>query len=109
MKFPKPAPRASVTATLKRQQARKDRRVYEAVTLRDGSCRVCGNRGEHRHHLRGRQFTTTADVVLLCADCHEQLHVRGGGKALRLYGNADDALTLERRGVDGVWQLAGWR
>jgi len=81
------------------------RAVYDAVTAReDHCCRVCGRGGDiHRHHIRGRAYTTTADVVCLCAECHEFTHVRVGGKRLKVSGNADALLTVHFRDGAGAW------
>lgn len=100
-----------------RRQATIDRAIYALVTTRDGyrcrACHVyCGVMG-HRHHLRGRQFTTVHDVCVICEGCHSLLHVRVGGKRLKLYGDANqrnehgalNGLTLETRQIDGTWSV----
>ena len=99
-----------------RQQAKADKDVYAYVSERDGlRCRAChayGGVDIERHHLRGRKFTTTQDVCCLCDDCHGCLHVRVGGKLMKLYGDADardrfgrlNGLTLETRNNDGTWR-----
>ena len=88
-----------------------DRAVYAHVTERDPICRGCHARPTtQRHHLRGRKFTTIQDVCGVCDSCHEALHVRVGGKTLKLYGDAEArtpwgnplCLTAERR-INGVW------
>ena len=64
-----------------------------------------------RHHLRGRKHTTVEDVCGLCDDCHELLHVRVGGKKLKITGNAElrsawgmpCGLTVERHCGDRGW------
>lgn len=94
-----------------RVQAKADRFVYEWVTARDGGrCRVCQQeRGEmHRHHLRGRKFTTKEDVCLLCEECHGGTHVRVGGKWLDVRGNADrpNGLMVRMR-LGGEWKCMG--
>lgn len=99
-----------------RQQAQADKAVYETVTQRDGlRCRACGEYcgfTGHRHHLRGRRYTTNRDVCLVCEDCHDLLHVRVGGKLMKLSGDADarnergmlNGLTLQTRQNDGSWR-----
>lgn len=113
----KPEPHTRVKARADRQQAKADKEVYAYVSDRDGlRCRACGEYGGvdiHRHHLRGRAFTTASDVCCLCDDCHGFLHIRVGGKLLKLSGdaNARDAygalngLTLETRQNDGSWRV----
>ena len=99
-----------------RQQAKADRQVYKDVDARDGlrcrACRTYAGIDAHRHHLKGRKFTTVQDVCNLCDECHELLHVRVGGKLLKLYGDANlrnehgalCGLTLETRNNDGTWR-----
>lgn len=114
---PKPPARARVKAATARQEAKADKAVYDAVTRRDMGCRACGaeNGLFHRHHLIGRKFTNTQDVCLVCDTCHELIHVRVGGKALAISGNADvrgtqsrlvggDGLTVQWRQPDGSWR-----
>jgi hypothetical protein len=98
-------------AKAERVQAKADSFVYDWVTARDGGiCRVCGEgSGEiHRHHLKGRQFTTKEDVCLLCDLCHDGVHVRVGGKWLDVRGNADrpDGLIVRMR-IKGEWKVCG--
>lgn len=102
-------------SALRRLQAKADKAVYQAVAERDGyRCRACGDYEGidiHRHHLIGRSSTTTATVACLCSTCHALLHVRVGGKRLRIYGDADQrdsrgrlcGLTLDQRTVGDVW------
>jgi len=98
------APMQGVTArrraARKRQTQAAARKVYEAVDARDqGVCRACGQYAGpsvHRHHLRGRQETTVQTVCHLCPACHAQIHVRVGGKRLRVWGDANGGLTVER-------------
>lgn len=97
-------------AKAERVQARADRFVYAYVTARDGGvCRVCGDGGEiHRHHLKGRKFTTKETVVLLCGICHSGTHVRVGGKWLDVRGNADrPGGLLVRMRLGGEWRAMG--
>ena len=99
--------------TSKASKARADKAVYAAVTDRDQLfCRACGTYAgisAHRHHLKGRAFTTVEDVCLLCPSCHADVHVRVGGKRLKFYGDANvrrgwapDGLTIE------VLRLGKW-
>ena len=95
--------------------SKADRAVYQAVSDRDDyRCRSCGAYGGidiHRHHLIGRSSTTTATVCCLCRACHSLLHVRIGGKRLRIHGDADQrdsrgrlcGLTLDQRTVGDTW------
>lgn len=103
---------AKLKAQGKRFAATMCRLVYSLVDLRDrGICRACkrcvGLEFIHRHHLRGRKFTALADVCHLCNVCHQKLHVRLGGKLLRLFGNADErgGLTAEWKQPDGSWRV----
>ncbi len=95
---PKPEPRARVKARRKRQQALADRRVYQAVTDRDGGkCRVCGWGGMlmHRHHLVYRSQggeTSRRNVALVCMKCHDAIHA---GR-IHLSGDADGVLDIRR-------------
>lgn len=109
---PKPAPQARQKAAEARKQAKADREVYAHVTARDGGvCRLCYcPDGVQRHHIRGRGFTTPADVVCLCQICHGMAHV-GGGKLLVIAGNADQVgglrVTWYVRNGGVLYQ--GWR
>jgi len=89
----------------KRQQAKLDKIVYRHVTDRDPLCRGCHiEPTTQRHHLLGRSITSEATVCGVCDDCHRQLHVRVGGKTLKIYGDAEKrsawgmpcGLTVER-------------
>lgn len=110
---PKPAKgtAAKLKAQGKRFAATMCRLVYALVDLRDrGICRACkrcvGLEFIHRHHLRGRKFTALADVCHLCNRCHGWLHVRVGGKRLKLAGNAElhGGLTAWWKQADGSWR-----
>jgi hypothetical protein len=106
--------------SLARLKAKSDTSVYAHVSLRDGlRCRACGTYGGvdiHRHHLRGRRFTTVQDVCCVCDECHGLMHVRIGGKRLKLYGDAEqrspwgvlNGLTAEWRTADG-WRVESGR
>lgn len=52
--------------------------VKELVTARqDGRCVFCGHDIEHYHHVRPRSHgggNTQANIVGVCASCHEKLH-----------------------------------
>jgi 5-methylcytosine-specific restriction endonuclease McrA len=97
--IPRPKPRV----VLQRERRVADRlmaaTVRTAVWRRDsGRCRTCGARGAHVHHLRFRSRGgrwTTANCLLLCRRCHQDVHAR----ILVLTGDdADrpDAVTWER-------------
>jgi len=102
--------RKRLKARGKRQEAKANGSVYQAVDLRDCyRCRACGDYAGvdvHRHHLRGRKFTTLEDVCHVCQSCHRLMHVRLGGKKLKLYGNAD---TRNQRGVLNGLTAEWWR
>ena len=75
--------------------------VRAAVWRREGGrCRACQSRQRpHVHHLQFRSRGgpwTTANCVLLCRACHQDVHARmliiGGGDA-----DTRDGLTFERR------------
>lgn len=103
------APGALQVEKRPKSSAKADRKVYQAVAERDGyRCRACGEYGGidiHRHHIRGRKFTTMADVACLCETCHAYTHVRIGGKRLLVSGDADErnGLTLHFRDATGQW------
>lgn len=114
-----PASPKPFKGTAKRQKAASKRLaatmaqlVYALVDLRDGGrCRACrawvGLERIHRHHLRGRTFNTREDICHLCEECHSLLHVRVGGKLLKVHGNAElhGGLTVETRQNDGTWRV----
>ena len=101
---------AKLTKARKTQRDRLN--AYWLVDVRDkGLCRACGKmtvskspdrskRREH-HHIRGRQVKdaeTTANILTLCADCHDMRHVK---RTLIITGNANQLVTFE---LDGkVW------
>ena len=101
--------------------AKAQRSVYQHVSERDGlRCRACGAYGGidiERHHLRGRHHTTIQDVCCLCDECHGLLHVRVGGKLLKIHGDAEqrnawgvpNGLTIETRNNDGTWRTEDGR
>jgi len=85
------------------RKTEQDRRAaYRLVSIRDGyRCRACGERGSEHHHIHGRvgkAAETTANIVLLCDDCHDLRHVK---RTLVIVGNADQLLTFEQDGR--VW------
>lgn len=96
----KPKPRVVEQRERRAELARTIRVVREAVWRRDqGRCRVCQRWGQHVHHLqyrsRGGRWTT-ANCVLLCRACHQDVHA----KTLSITGaDADDldGLVFERR------------
>ena len=89
------------------------RDVCRAVDQRDkGRCRCCGRRCDpdavdmlrrgHRHHLTYRSAggeDSTANLVLICAMCHEDEHRH----RLRIEGDADIGLVFYRRDAAGSW------
>lgn len=96
----------------KRQQAKLDAFIYRHVTDRDPLCRGCHMEPTtQRHHLLGRKITSEATVCGVCDDCHDLLHVRVGGKKLKIYGDAETrsawgmacGLTVERHCGDRGW------
>jgi hypothetical protein len=106
------APNALQVERRVKSSAKADREVYAHVTKRDPMCRTCHQRPTtERHHLRGRKYTTVEDVCGVCDDCHDLLHVRLGGKKLKVYGNAETrtamgnalGLTVER-----LTSVHGW-
>ena len=110
-------PRSSPAKDARRAQERRAQAgCYKDVDLRDRrACRLCGAfaAGHHHHHLRYRSLGgrhTPANVLLLCARCHRDVHAA----RVRLSGDADardDAgrlagVTVERPGPDG-WHVVG--
>ena len=101
------------------QRAANWANVCRKVNERDDyRCRVCGRRPSltslslrergHHHHIVYRSrggMDFTANIVLLCAQCHDLVHIK---KALAIEGNADEApwLTMSRRDEDGVWYVS---
>lgn len=106
---------AKAQRALARLQAKADRLVYEHVNTRDGlRCRACGTYAgidAHRHHIVSKKITTKAAVCNVCPDCHSRMHVRIGGKTLKISGNAEqrnkfgvpNGLTIEMRQQDSTW------
>jgi 5-methylcytosine-specific restriction endonuclease McrA len=97
---PKPKPRVVVQRERRAALTRLIRAVRTAVWRRDGGrCRACAGRAQQLHHVRYRSQGgrwTTANCVLLCRACHQDVHAR----ILAIGGsNADDprGLTFERR------------
>lgn len=99
------APGALAKPVRVKSTAAQDRAVYAHVTERDPVCRACHQQPTtERHHLLGRKVTTIEAVCGLCDDCHDLLHVRVGGKKLKVYGDAEKrsawgmpcGLTVER-------------
>jgi RNA-directed DNA polymerase len=73
--------------------------VRLAVWRRDGGrCRACQGRATHVHHVCYRSHggrTSTANCLLLCRRCHQDVHAR----ILRIVGtdaNDIEALRFER-------------
>ena len=99
-------------ATSQRTQTKLDRAIYQHVTDRDPLCRACHiEPTTQRHHLLGRSITSEATVCGVCDDCHRLLHVRVGGKKLKIFGDAEKrsgwgmpcGLTVERHCGDRGW------
>jgi 5-methylcytosine-specific restriction endonuclease McrA len=100
-RFPKGASRYESKKARKTAEEAERRRVYRAVTARDGGCcRLCKRRTDpnatsllakgHHHHVQYRSKggqDTTDNLLLLCAACHDGVH-RG---RIRLSGDADAA------------------
>ena len=79
---PVPRPKPRVITQRERQAARVQirRTIRAQVWRRDGGrCRACQRRGAHVHHLQARSRGgpwTTANCVLLCRACHQDVHAR---------------------------------
>ncbi len=115
--------RRQAKADKRAEEARAIRDCYKAVDARDkGRCRVCGRRGNpqattlldriHRHHMifrsRGGQHGPS-NVVSLCAECHDAIHVKS---TLRVDGDATarDVVTGKLAGVQvSRYTETGWR
>ena len=103
----KPPSRAAEKAEKKRETEREKRRVYKSVNIRDRyTCRACGTQPRqwqmplHHHEIRFRSAGgtfTTANVCLLCAKDHADIHAH----RLTVTGDANGVLTFERDGK--VW------
>jgi 5-methylcytosine-specific restriction endonuclease McrA len=98
---PKPKPGVIVRRERRQDLAQTIRAVWMAVWRRDGGrCRACHRRrGDHVHHLvyrsRGGRWTT-ANCLLLCRACHQDVHAQ----ILCIRGtdaNREDTVTFERR------------
>jgi 5-methylcytosine-specific restriction endonuclease McrA len=99
LKFPKPESRAAEKRSRSGAKLQRWREIVLAVDRRDGFvCRAC-KRGiakstRHHHHMRMRSRggeDSTANVVLLCAQCHADVH----GYRLAIEGdNADGVLRF---------------
>lgn len=109
--FPKPEPRVIARTAREAAKATQRRKVYQAVNVRDRyRCVACGKpadpraldmmRHGHHHHIQYRSRggkDTTANVVLLCARDHADLHA---GR-LTITGNADRTLKIQRETTNG--------
>jgi hypothetical protein len=99
--LPKPKPQVVVRRERRAAAAGVARAVRAAVWRRDGGrCRVCGGRQQPQvHHVQFRSQGgrwTTANCVLVCRPCHQDLHAR----TLIIVGtdaDAPDGLAWERR------------
>lgn len=51
-----------------------------AIRRADGRCQTCGRGRLHVHHRTygSRREERADDLIVLCADCHLAVHVRGG-------------------------------
>jgi 5-methylcytosine-specific restriction endonuclease McrA len=101
MRIPNPTPQLIIRRERRAALAATRRAVRMAVWRREaGRCRAChGRQRLHVHHLRfrsrGGKWTTT-NCVVLCRDCHQDVHAR----ILIITGvDADvrDGLQFERR------------
>jgi 5-methylcytosine-specific restriction endonuclease McrA len=98
---PKPKPDVIVRRERRQDLAQTIRAVRVAVWRRDaGRCRACHRRrGDHMHHLKYRSRGgrwTTANCLLLCRACHQDVHAQ----ILRIRGtdaNRANAVMFERR------------
>lgn len=95
-------------ATKKRRKQVAAQPVYDHVTKRDPICRGCSkNPTTQRHHMEGRDVPETVhNVCGVCDDCHDDIHVRLGGKRLKITGDAEerDGLLIYRR-FGEAWAL----
>ena len=93
---PRPKPRVVDQRERRAVRAQITKTVRAQVWRRDGGrCRACQRRrGTHVHHVRYRSCGgrwTTANDVLLCQACHQDVHAR----ILLIWGtNADVAADL---------------
>lgn len=91
--FPKPPSRAAEKRLRLQLKTKRQREVYAQVDAREKyRCRHCARplpaMQRHHHHIRFRSKggrDTTANVVLICAEAHAELH------AYRLFIVGDDA------------------
>lgn len=92
-------PTARRRATKKRRKQVAAQPVYAHVTARDPICRGCHQKPTtQRHHIDGRDVPETIhNVCGVCDGCHDDLHVRIGGKRLKISGDAEATLLIERR------------
>jgi len=79
MPVPKPKPQVIIKRERRGALAHVRRAVRDTVWRRDGGrCRACQRRrGQHVHHLRYRSHGgrwTTANCLLLCHACHQDVH-----------------------------------
>ncbi len=100
-------PTARRRATKKRRKQVAAQPVYAHVTKRDVVCRGCSkNPTTQRHHMDGRSVPETIQNVCgVCDDCHDDLHVRIGGKKLKIFGDAETfgGLIVMRRVAAYTW------
>ena len=91
--IPKPKPAIVVQRERHAAHTATIRAVRATVWRRDGGrCRACAQRAHHLHHLQFRSHGgrwTTANCLLLCRACHQDVHAR----ILRISGGDADAPT----------------
>jgi 5-methylcytosine-specific restriction endonuclease McrA len=97
----KPKPQVVIRRERRATRGAATQVVRAAVWRREGGrCRACQSRQRpHVHHLQYRSCGgtwTTANCVLLCRECHQDVHAR-----ILIIGGCDadsrDGLTFERR------------
>jgi hypothetical protein len=105
-------PRATTKDKTKKAIAKQRKDAYLAVEKRDAMrCRCCGkplvrtlelrlDKLEH-HHVNGRDVADaegTWNLGCICRECHDERHVT---RVLKISGNADGKLRMEKAGR--VW------
>jgi hypothetical protein len=105
-------PRATTKDKVKKATVKRRKDAYLAAEKRDGMrCRCCGkpvvrtlelrlDKLEH-HHVQGRDCEnpeSTENISCICRECHDERHVT---RVLKISGNADKRLRMEKAGR--VW------
>jgi hypothetical protein len=105
-------PRATTKDKAKKRIVKQRKDAYLAVEKRDGMrCRCCGkplvrtlelrlDKLEH-HHVNGRDCAepeSAKNICCICRECHDERHVT---RVLKITGNADGKLRMEKAGR--VW------